>query len=55
MGEVDVGGLGLEDGKTALGVVVALLEGGEGVQGVSTEPKGGGETGPVNLCGCVAL
>lgn len=47
--EVDIGGLRFEDGEAALCVVVALLERGEGVEGITTEAKGGRETGPVDL------
>jgi len=49
VGEVDVGSLSLEDLKTAAGIVVALLEGVEGVEGVAAEAEGGAEAGPVDL------
>ena len=55
MGEVDIGSLSLEDLETAAGIVVALLEGVEGVEGVAAEAKGGAEAGPVDLGGRVAL
>jgi len=53
--EVDVDSLRLEDLKTAAGIVIALLEGIERVEGVAAEAKGGAKAGPVDLCGRVAL
>jgi hypothetical protein len=53
--EVDVDSLRLENLETAAGIVVALLEGVERVEGVAAEAKGGAEAGPVDLCGRVAL
>lgn len=55
MGEVNVDSLSLEDLETAAGIVVALFEGIEGVEGVAAEAKGRAEAGPVDLCGRVAL
>lgn len=54
-GEVDGGGLLGEDLELAAGVLVALLEGLEGGDGLATEAERAGDLGPVKLESCASL
>jgi hypothetical protein len=53
--KVDFGGLFRELGYSATGILVALLEGLEGSDGLTTETEGGGDFGPVELERCTSL
>lgn len=55
MREVDRRGLLGQDLHAAAGVVVALLEGRERVQGRAFEAQLGAQAGPVEFGGCAAL
>jgi hypothetical protein len=54
-GEVDGGGLLRELLDLAAGVLVALLEGLEGGNGLATEAERAGDLGPVKLESCASL
>lgn len=55
LGEVDGGGLLAELLDLAADVLVALLEGLEGGDGLATETEGAGDLGPVKLESCASL
>jgi hypothetical protein len=55
LGEVDGGGLLLELLDLAADVLVALLEGLQGGNGLATETEGAGDLGPVKLESCASL
>jgi hypothetical protein len=53
--EVDFGGLLGELGYSATGILVALLEGLEGGDGLAAKTEGGGDFNPVELERCTSL
>jgi hypothetical protein len=55
VGEVDLGGELAEGRDLAAGVLVALLEGLQGGDGLATEVEGGRDLGPVELERCASL